>query len=513
MATMNSEPKPKPDIQFVLAHKSKYVRVLIASLELQLRSSVSCSSQLKTRLLATLDTLDALQLSHAIEIARLQRENDALDDRLRCCSLSLRRTESERDGLREAVLQLIEKVELSNDYSLWPHNTLHSTGLIDVLASPDSSSRTKSRPSYGNTDIDHLAYASSLISSLTSERDFERKAHARQEAENKSRIATLEAQVARREAEIESLTISGAQERTEAKLSLSRPASPLNLGDPGSIRMTNDEAIRILERSSSRNRLLKREVEGIAARLENARPSSSSLERSTTKKPLQWDPPRSRHGSVDDENERIQSLYPAKISLHSGKNIPAAESHDIKMQPHRSRTEPKNNRGSELWSAQRPDFVQILKVEDECLRLKKVEKDLRAEFDAFRRDADRREKQLEERIAQLQSEPGNPPTSGTKTTLTSDMDDLDDSESMDLATPLQPMITLPHYPSDPPDSEKFSSPSPVLPVQSEMDTIELEQVRTNLNAAAIRLSEKDGELEKLGEELIHLQAHYQCFGS
>ncbi|THH15709.1 hypothetical protein EW146_g4799 [Bondarzewia mesenterica] len=75
------------------------------------------------------------------------------------------------------------------------------------------------------------------------------------------------------------------------------------------------------------------------------------------------------------------------------------------------------------------------------------------------------------------------------------------------------MIILPHYPSDPLDSEKFSSLSPVLPAQSKMDTVELEQVRTNLNAMAIRLSEKDGELEKLGEELIHLQSHYQCFSS
>ena len=67
------------------------------------------TAQLQARVLATFDALDALQLAHATELAGERREQARLRDKLRGYDVALRAAEDERDSMREAVVQLIEK--------------------------------------------------------------------------------------------------------------------------------------------------------------------------------------------------------------------------------------------------------------------------------------------------------------------------------------------------------------------------------------------------------------------
>ena len=114
---------------------------------------------------------------------------------------------------------------------------------------------------------------------------------------------------------------------------------------------------------------------------------------------------------------------------------------------------------------------------------------MRAELDAFKRDAHERERRLEDEITQLKAQPAAP---GPEQSFMSDLED--DAESMELATPLQPTLILMGSP-DPPDIPL--PPSPALPDQFEMDTLDLEHARADLDAAEARLREKDAEMMRL----------------
>ena len=139
------------------------------------------------------------------------------------------------------------------------------------------------------------------------------------------------------------------------------------------------------------------------------------------------------------------------------------------------------------------------------LRLHQVEKSLRAELDAFKRDAHERERRLEDEITQLK--PPRPAATSPEQSFMSDLED--DAESMELATPLQPTLILMGSP-DPPDIPL--PPSPALPDQFEMDTLDLEHARADLDAAEARLREKDAELMRLREDVTDMR-HYLYSGS
>jgi len=98
-------PPSATDLLHVLSRKNAQ----IASLELQLKASDSRLSTLQARLLSTLDVLDALRLSHAAELQDEARARTDLSNKLRRYKHSMRALEGERDGLRDAVLQLVEK--------------------------------------------------------------------------------------------------------------------------------------------------------------------------------------------------------------------------------------------------------------------------------------------------------------------------------------------------------------------------------------------------------------------
>ena len=66
-------------------------------------------TQIHSRLLTTLDTLDQLQCSHNDEVAQLKRSNYMLEEKVLRLQAKLIETDSEYDDMREAVEGLIEK--------------------------------------------------------------------------------------------------------------------------------------------------------------------------------------------------------------------------------------------------------------------------------------------------------------------------------------------------------------------------------------------------------------------
>lgn len=51
----------------------------------------------------------------------------------------VRSAEVERDDMRDAVMKLVEKVQVSNDYSTWPHSRMQLSSLAGrLLPSPPS---------------------------------------------------------------------------------------------------------------------------------------------------------------------------------------------------------------------------------------------------------------------------------------------------------------------------------------------------------------------------------------
>ncbi|KAF8266143.1 hypothetical protein EI94DRAFT_231794 [Lactarius quietus] len=226
--------------------------------------------------MATLDTLDEERRTYAKDISDERRQRVTLQAQLRAARAERAAMEAERDSLREAVHHLIEKVEVCNDYSLWPHSGLASTS----LAIPPKPRPLHEQPQTTWTAAAR-AYSAALLSSLRQECEHERAAR----SEALRRVAELEAQLARREAELEG--------RYETA-----PTSPI-------LPLSRDGAIRVLQQSAARNEALTDEVAGLVQKLEERRatlkrdespPPDRSVMTPTlaTPLPLPPTPPRNR---------------------------------------------------------------------------------------------------------------------------------------------------------------------------------------------------------------------------
>ena len=66
-------------------------------------------SQLQTRLVATLDELDASRTTHQRELKTERRAKEKLSEKLDRYVDEIRRTEAERDEMREVVSLLVDK--------------------------------------------------------------------------------------------------------------------------------------------------------------------------------------------------------------------------------------------------------------------------------------------------------------------------------------------------------------------------------------------------------------------
>lgn len=386
--------------------------------------------------MATLDTLDAERRTYAEEISDERRQRVALRAQLRAARAERAAMEEERDSLREAVLHLIEKVEVCNDYSLWPHSGLASTSLAI---------QPKPRPLHEQPQTTWTAaaraYSAALLSTLRVECERERTAR----TEALRRVAELEAQLARREAELEG--------RYETA-----PTSPVQP-------LSRDGAIRVLQQSAARNEALTHEVASLVQKLEERRatmkledslPPDPSVMTPTPITPLTLPPTPLRNRPSTPESptpQRGPALAPSPPPLvhspQSSSPTPAvphslrdampptdlarqiaavtedlaglrAEEQRLSQTQHEQQNAPPR-----ASTPPRLPFRRILLVEEECIRL-------RAELAA----STVREAALRELLV-----PTPAPAVPTERDLLDDDGD-DEGVEMDLATPLQPTVLL-----------------------------------------------------------------------
>ncbi|KAF8473746.1 hypothetical protein DFH94DRAFT_806969 [Russula ochroleuca] len=422
----------------------------IADLELELAAHASRAAKLHARLMATLDTLDTERHAYAEEISDERRQRVALQAQLRVASAERATIESERDSLREGVLHLIEKVELCNDYSLWPHSSLSMTS----LAPPTQPRHPHEQQSQSTWTASSRAYSAALITALREECERERRTH----SESLRRIAELEAQLARREAELEEPYYGS----TPVNISLVDPPLP---------QLSRDGAIRVLQQSAARNEAITHEIASLVQKLEDAH-ADLEKENSPHSSPVMTTPPppprivlNSPPSPVSPTPQRHHSPVPSSSSETSSPILKArrlstspsplvlsprvasppadiarqiaAVTQDLaglraeeqrlihtRAQPQQAYAPPVNN-NSPTDAASKQTFRRVLLIEEECIRL-------RAELAA----STAREAALREMLEPL---PAPVPTPTEEDVFG---DDEDDSQPMDLATPLQPTVLL-----------------------------------------------------------------------
>jgi hypothetical protein len=81
----------------------------LAPLDLQLEAYITRISQLQARLRFTVDTLDTMQNAHIQELATHIQGSVSLSEGLERYAGHVRAIEVEKDDLKDAVLQLIER--------------------------------------------------------------------------------------------------------------------------------------------------------------------------------------------------------------------------------------------------------------------------------------------------------------------------------------------------------------------------------------------------------------------
>ncbi|KAG8723498.1 hypothetical protein FRC09_003056, partial [Ceratobasidium sp. 395] len=236
----------------------------------QLATLTAHATQLQTRLLVALDTLDSQSLAHASELAALQEAHDKLAARAR-------RLEYERNSANEdlaemtAVLELvIEKVSAANDYKALAHSNLH---LPAPISPPRARSSTSShRPSsQSHTPTDSSAYTTALVSALTAQLDASRAQAARERADAERKIAKLEAMVELRDVEIRrnlGKSVNGAEESAvEASKECIASGSDAGTSVRKSSGMSRGEALAAYEGVAKDNERLEKEVARLRAEL------------------------------------------------------------------------------------------------------------------------------------------------------------------------------------------------------------------------------------------------------
>ncbi|TCD66957.1 hypothetical protein EIP91_000686 [Steccherinum ochraceum] len=244
--------------------ESRKYNVLISQLQSQLHGYAARTSILQSRLTAALDELDAQQSAHARELAAEKREKDRLEVKLSSHTEKLKEVEAERDDLREAVLMLVKKVEESGDLREWPRNSFHELlFLLDPLALPAASS-TSADPS--------IPLAATIISSLRAELHKERTSNARVLDYGEREILRLQAQVARRDAELESCIVHNHDLATldAAWDDQVKPAGVENgIGKKqiSAASLSREEALAVMGLVQTRNRRLEDDVSRLSDRL------------------------------------------------------------------------------------------------------------------------------------------------------------------------------------------------------------------------------------------------------
>ncbi|KAH9941488.1 hypothetical protein B0H21DRAFT_752566 [Amylocystis lapponica] len=230
----------------------------INHLKSQLQVYTARTSQAHARLLSTLESMDELRAAHFREISLERRTNERLSAKL-----------------YQAMSVVVEKVELQNNYALWPHSQIR-------LAKPLEPMHPRPRPTSSSAAVGEVdgvlwTHATAVVTSLRTELEAEREAHACTREHAESEILALTAALARREAELEACVVHAdhmapAPKPEDVALPRRPPqaeAAPRRdeLVGPRLQPFTRQEAIKILEISAARNRALEIEVKSLIDRV------------------------------------------------------------------------------------------------------------------------------------------------------------------------------------------------------------------------------------------------------
>ncbi|KAJ6485204.1 hypothetical protein DFH09DRAFT_391604 [Mycena vulgaris] len=298
----------------------------------------------KSRLALALDTLDSVQAFHASDLEAEVKAKERLRDKVSRYLDIAKVAEIERDELRDAVLELTEKVEVSNhDFTSWAHSRMRIPRLLDPIERmPNDFSNIASEDSL-------WSYASGMIRYLRGSLECERRAHAETRQAARAHISLLEAQLARQDAELEICTMHAARPHASSRLqSANHPNIPVF---PPSPPIPNSDMNAFLEHTSAQNVLLEKEVEQLTARLEQARlaPKNAVLPQSTSgsaigdiaqmpsRSPSSEHRPRARRNSQDNRadlklhtssSRRRTSISPARRNRPPSPGDPLTEAVD-----------------------------------------------------------------------------------------------------------------------------------------------------------------------------------------
>ncbi|KAF9554932.1 hypothetical protein CPC08DRAFT_643622, partial [Agrocybe pediades] len=218
-------------------------------------------SSLQAKLLSALDSLDALQTSHAEENVTLKRELQSLKQKIHQLQDATDAAEVEKEDMRDAVLQLIRKVEATNGLTNWPYSNIHVSSLAEAATDPIDPLAPQTKTAAPDERDDLISYAASMIRKLCRERDAERSEHERTRAVAEARIVTLEARISRREAElekaVESFRLGNDDKDMESK-------QQEEFGEPV---MESEQVIALLDGAVARNKALEGEIKSLLRRV------------------------------------------------------------------------------------------------------------------------------------------------------------------------------------------------------------------------------------------------------
>ncbi|KAG2133656.1 uncharacterized protein EDB93DRAFT_1306973 [Suillus bovinus] len=530
----------------------------ITCLEARIDAYIARTSETQARLLKTIDTVDSLKAQHVIDLAAKECEKANLSHEIERWRTFAKGLEVERDDLKEVVEDLIQKVQMSSDWNMWPCSrmdiTKHTYELTENHLKPcDTSCR--------HSEV-LLEYGVSVINRLRTELDHERKAHYKVVEEANLRISELEAKVAAREVVLEA-SIRHHEKREKSPPDHSRtPESPI----PPPKLMTDEDCLRVLADSNTRNKSLEIEIRSLTRKLEHARSSAASPPAciSADAAPVLGPSSPSRIASLD--HQPVIPRKPLTIdtgthftpTLHAVSTLPTdsrvvtqPSSHNSPMvssdsASHRSIAQLDdqiNSYASKLdaLKAERralvevavrkrrvsdagepPDFQQILVIEEECVRLASQVSHLEQELQHSRSSAKSREYELLKEIDALKLLVHQQSPNLYHTHDIQHLDDIDVEQNMELATPLQPTAIrswidpgLTSFPTDPlliplPFSpERNSSPiissSRPLPRPSSPHPVKLRRLEDGLEVARAQLAAKQLALDQLKNDMEELQ--------
>ncbi|KAF6743501.1 hypothetical protein DFP72DRAFT_932734 [Ephemerocybe angulata] len=384
----------------------------------------------QTRLFETLDVLDEMERAHAEQLALNERREGRLRQKMKVYAEASRKAEEETEDMRQAVLKLINKVERNNGYKSVKPSQIHVSSLLEPIDHPPTS-----RVSPAEMD-DLLSYAASIIEATRRERTLERKAHQKTKEWAQARIATLEAQLARREAEL-------AHCATHCVPGFD-PAAPPE--PPPEDHMPYQQCLDTLQWTISKNKSLEMEINTLSDKLSGVRLHGKHFEEAATSQG-----PGTKSSLVQDLDRQVREL---------GSLVDALK---------QDRENWRKVIDSEKTTLSSHSISERLRaVEEECARLRKSDEELRQRLEATNHQEHVRDIEMKQRIELLDSQiaamalhnaqqdgdsvtirvspprapsPKPDPEFGQPPPPHDDL--LDDGEmSMDLATPLMPTVFM-----------------------------------------------------------------------